>query len=161
MPDNKFASVEVAVFWQYISASIDRMIALLAGLSPEQLAWKPPASKANGLGVLATHTLGNAEENIVETLCGESVGRDRQAEFAVTAVTAESLQAHWEELRARVAAVLSTVPPEALLAPHHHPLRGWSTGREILLIVARHAAEHLGQAELTRDLLLAQMTMPR
>ncbi len=106
MPDNKFASVEVAVFWQYISASIDRMIALLAGLSPEQLAWKPPASKANGLGVLA-------------------------------------------------------VPPEALLAPHHHPRRGWSTGREILLIVARHAAEHLGQAELTRDLLLAQMTMPR
>jgi hypothetical protein len=29
------------------------------------------------------------------------------------------------------------------------------TGREILLVVARHAAEHLGQADLTRDLATA------
>jgi hypothetical protein len=29
------------------------------------------------------------------------------------------------------------------------------TGRAILIVVARHAAEHLGQAELTRDLLRA------
>jgi hypothetical protein len=29
---------------------------------------------------------------------------------------------------------------------------GVLTGREVLLVVARHAAEHLGQVELTRDL---------
>ncbi|CAN5843324.1 hypothetical protein BH10CHL1_BH10CHL1_01810 [soil metagenome] len=36
-----------------------------------------------------------------------------------------------------------------------HPRRGQITGREILLVVACHAAEHRGQAELTRDLLFA------
>jgi hypothetical protein len=29
------------------------------------------------------------------------------------------------------------------------------TGREVLMILARHAAEHVGQAELTRDLAIA------
>ena len=36
-----------------------------------------------------------------------------------------------------------------------HPRRGVLTGREVLLIVARHATEHLGRAELTRDLAKA------
>jgi hypothetical protein len=36
-----------------------------------------------------------------------------------------------------------------------HPRRGPLSGREILIVVARHAAEHLGQAELTRDLMKA------
>ena len=35
-----------------------------------------------------------------------------------------------------------------------HPRRGLLTGREILIVVARHAAEHLAHAELTRDLLM-------
>jgi hypothetical protein len=161
MTDSEFASPEVAMFWQYISASIDKMIALLPGLSPDQLAWRPAAPDTNGLDILATHILGNAEENIVETLCGQLVGRDRKTEFVVAGVTAESLQERWQELRPRIATALSSVPPEALLAPRDHPRRGSSSGREILLIVARHAAEHLGQAELTRDLLLAQTTQGR
>ncbi len=32
------------------------------------------------------------------------------------------------------------------------PHRGNLTGREILLMVAHHLAEHLGQAALTRDM---------
>lgn len=36
-----------------------------------------------------------------------------------------------------------------------HGWRGPIARREVLIVVARHAAEHLGQAELTRDLALA------
>ncbi len=36
-----------------------------------------------------------------------------------------------------------------------HPRRGALTGRDVLIVVARHAVEHLGQAELTRDLARA------
>jgi hypothetical protein len=44
--------------------------------------------------------------------------------------------------------------PEAWLDQHYtHPRRGDMTGREILIKTVRHAAEHLGHAELTRDLL--------
>jgi hypothetical protein len=50
-----------------------------------------------------------------------------------------------------------------LAAMRTHPRRGPMSANEILLVVARHAAEHLAQAELTRDLLqatLATSTQP-
>jgi hypothetical protein len=34
-------------------------------------------------------------------------------------------------------------------------VRGEVTGREVLMLMARHAAEHVGHAELTRDLAVA------
>jgi len=37
-----------------------------------------------------------------------------------------------------------------------HPRRGKMSCREVLLVAARHAAEHMGQAELTRDLVIAR-----
>jgi hypothetical protein len=43
-------------------------------------------------------------------------------------------------------------------ATYRHPRRGAISGREILIVVARHAAEHLGQAELTRDLWKARQS---
>jgi hypothetical protein len=58
-------------------------------------------------------------------------------------------------LRPRLAEALANLPPGALDASYSHPRRGTVTGRDILIIVARHSAEHLGQAELTRDLLRA------
>ncbi|MDP9352215.1 MAG: DUF664 domain-containing protein [Chloroflexota bacterium] len=47
------------------------------------------------------------------------------------------------------------MPRSRLEEEIEHPRRGRITGREVLLVVARHCAEHLGQAELTRDLLEA------
>jgi hypothetical protein len=39
-----------------------------------------------------------------------------------------------------------------------HPRRGRLSGFEVLVIALRHAAEHMGQAELTRELVLARRT---
>jgi hypothetical protein len=83
------------------------------------------------------------------------VGRDREAEFAVQGSSSEVLAARWQVLRERLARVLAGLPAGALDAEYQHPRRGALTGRAILIVVARHAAEHLGQAELTRDLLRA------
>ncbi|MCB0140064.1 MAG: DUF664 domain-containing protein, partial [Caldilineaceae bacterium] len=41
-----------------------------------------------------------------------------------------------------------------------HPRRGQMSGRAILMVVMRHAAEHMGHAELTRDLLYANLPAP-
>ena len=40
--------------------------------------------------------------------------------------------------------------------PFTHPRRGQMSGRAILMVVIRHAAEHMGHAELTRDLIRAK-----
>lgn len=146
---------EPLLFWRYIAGSLDRLVALLDGLSAEELDWRPPAHGANSLSVLATHTLGNAEENLLETLGGQPIGRDREAEFAVQGGSADAVAARWRDLRPRLSEILAALPPDALDASYPHPRRGAITGRDILIVVARHSAEHLGQAELTRDLLLA------
>jgi hypothetical protein len=89
------------------------------------------------------------------TLCGQAVDRDRDGEFAARGDNSAHLDARWRDLRARLEAGLTELPAGALDTTYTHPRRGILTRREILIVVARHAAEHLGQAELTRDLLRA------
>ena len=36
----------------------------------------------------------------------------------------------------------------------NHPRRGAICGREVLLVVATHVTEHMGHAQLTRDLVI-------
>ena len=146
---------EPLLFLRFIGSSLDRLVACLEGLSADELNWRPQAPAANSLYALAIHTLGNAEENILETLGGQVVGRDRKGEFAVSGDSVEAVAARWRELRERLAWTLTELPASALDAEYSHPRRGTVTGRAILIVVARHAAEHLGQAELTRDLLRA------
>lgn len=85
------------------------------------------------------------------------VGRERDAEFAQDG-TAAGVRARWRELRPRLVAALSHVAPGELARDRPHPRRGALDGRAVLIVVARHAAEHLGQAELTRDLWRATRT---
>jgi uncharacterized damage-inducible protein DinB len=145
---------ELESYWRFISSSLDRLIACLEGLAEAELNWRP-LSNANSLYALAVHTMANAEENILATLCGQSVHRQRESEFSARGSSSEPVRAQWMALRERLAESLASLPSDELDREREHPRRGPLTGREVLLVVARHAAEHLGQAELTRDWLRA------
>lgn len=145
---------EVAIFMRFITSSVNHILTCLDGLSEEDLNWHP-LENANSLYVLATHTLGNVEENLLGVLCGQHVHRQRESEFAVRGDSSETLKRRWHELQERIASALAQLPATELDRARDHPRRGHLTGREVLLVVARHAAEHMGQAELTRDLLYA------
>lgn len=151
----KFISIEVKSFWTYINSSICRLVTLAEQLPLSGLSWHPPADSANSIGVLVVHVCGNAEDNLIRTLCGRDVTRDRTSEFAGHPVSASDLVARWAALQARLVKELGALPAERLDESLHHPRRGALCGRDVLIVVARHAAEHLGQAELTRDLWLA------
>jgi uncharacterized protein with von Willebrand factor type A (vWA) domain len=150
-----FESHEVATFWRFLESSLDTFVRLANEIGDDALQWKPPAESANSIAVLLTHTLGNARENVLEILCGEAVNRDRESEFIDRPVTAQLLVAEWHELRVQLASILAAVPVAELDRVRSHPRRGEIDGRSILIVATRHAAEHLGQAELTRDLWLA------
>ena len=150
-----FSSAEVASFWRFISSSVSRLVAILDGLGEEELQWRPPAPDANSLNVLAMHTLGNLEENILQTLCGEPAHREYDEEFRADNISAQAVADRWTSLRQRVESALAILTTSDLDSPRMHPRRGEITGRDVLIVVARHAAEHLGQAELTRDLMRA------
>lgn len=146
---------ETMLFWRYITSSIDQLFATMEGLSAAEINWSP-IGNANSLFVLATHTMGTTAENLLEVLCGLPVYRQREAEFAAHGDSPEALQRQWQTLRAQIQAQLEQVDDGTLGQSRNHPRRGQITGRDVLIVVARHSAEHMGQAFLTRDLILAQ-----
>ncbi len=156
-------SSEVKIFWHFIVSSVNRILECLDGLPEEDLNWRPLES-ANSLYALATHTLGNAEENLLGILCCQAVNRQREAEFSIQGNSLEHLLHEWGELQKRIESALDQLSVTKLDRLHDHPRRGQLTGREVMIIVTRHAAEHMGHAQLTRDLLFAtrgKMLPPR
>jgi hypothetical protein len=107
-----------------------------------------------------SRVLGNAEENILATVCGLPVSRSRAAEFAAHGATWDPVRDRWHELRARLATALAALPAGELDRERTHPRRGALTAREVLIVVARHAAEHWGEAQLTRSLLPTRAPAP-
>jgi hypothetical protein len=59
-------------------------------------------------------------------------------------------------LRERVAKSFEALTREDLDGARQHPRRGIISGRDVLIVVARHTAEHWGEAQLTRSLLKAR-----
>lgn len=155
-----FASAEVETFWRYISSSLNRMMAALDTLPPELLNWRPPAHGTNSIFVLANHTLSNARVNLIGTPCESRFERDREGELQVRADERGVDALNWPVLRAELEGALSGLTDTALDAEYSHHWRGDISGRELLIIVARHAAEHLGQVELTRDMAIAALDDP-
>lgn len=147
---------EIDLFWKRTVRAIDDIIACLDEAPAEEWNWKP-VETANSLYALATHVIGSTEEHILEGICNEPVGRDRDAEFASAGTDAEPIRARWREVQARIVSGLAALPDGALDAECTDPRLGRRTGRDILLVVAQHCAEHRGHAQLTLDLLTARM----
>ncbi len=147
-PSNLYAT------WEYAVRSVDRLLHCVDDLSPTELNWRPLPT-ANSIYVLATHMIGNIEETVYGTICGQPVQRDREAEFQAQGSDSATLLADWTQLQAQIKAILYRFTATELAQLRTHPRRGALSANQILTVVARHAAEHLAQAELIRELLLA------
>ncbi len=150
------ASTEIESLWNYIKRSIDRIFSCLEGLDEEDLNWRP-LRNANSLYILATHVIANVESNILGVLCGLEISRNRDNEFKARGSSAEPLKQRWYELQGKISMNLSELPPGALDKEYIHPRLGKITGRDNFIVIARHIAEHVGHAELTRDLLFTKL----
>ncbi len=148
---------EIEGFLAAYQRSLARLRACVEGLTPEQLSWRPPASEANSIAVLATHTMGNIHQNVIGVACGLSDDRDRDAEFVNRTDDPALLIKRAEELYGEIEAALADLPQDKLDERREHPHRGPTTRRQVLLVAARHSAEHIGQMELTRDMALAKL----
>ena len=130
---------------------VDRVIGAADGLSAEPLAWTPAAKGANSLIVLVAHTVGAAERHILVNIAGRVPARTRDEEFADVGDIA-GIRARWDAAKRGVAEVLDNLPPGRLDDDLPGPVSTRSVNAMIVHAIA-HAAEHAGQAELTRDLL--------
>jgi uncharacterized damage-inducible protein DinB len=143
---------EIESLWSYIRRSVDRILACLDGLDEDDLNWRPLDS-ANSLYVLAVHMMANVEANILGVLCFQNIVRHRDEEFKARGSSVEPVLQRWRDVQERVSLCLMKLSSVDLDREYEHPRRSKITGRDLLITVARHAAEHVGHAELTRDLL--------
>lgn len=155
-------TTEMELYIRELQRLLDRLCRCLEGLGEAELNWRPPAPEANSLYVIATHVLGNAEAWVLGIICGQSVHRDRDAEFCASGADARALTTRAGRLSKEFARALRPLPPSALderrqPAP---PLLGTGpagsvTVREGLMRVLVHALMHIGHMQVTRDLAIA------
>jgi len=130
---------------------VDRVIGATDGLSAAQLALTPAAKSANSLLVLAAHTVGAAERHILVNIAGHKPSGTRDEEFAAKADIA-GIRSRWDAVKSGIVDVLDNLPPGRL----DDDLPGPGSTRSVHAMIVHaiaHAAEHAGQAELTRDLV--------
>jgi len=142
---------ELAEMRDRLLREVDRVIGATDGLSAAQLVWTPAAKGANSLVVLAAHTVGAAERHILVNIAGRKPGGTRDEEFAAKADVA-AVRARWDDVKRGIVDVLDNLPPGRLDDDLPGPVSTRSVHAMIVHAVA-HAAEHAGQAELTRDLI--------
>jgi hypothetical protein len=129
---------------------VERVIGATDGLSAEQLVWKPTVKEANSLIVLVAHTVGAAERHILVNIAARKPSGTREEEFAAK-VDIAGVRSRWNAVKRGIVDVLDNLPPGRLDEDLSGPVATRSVHAMIVHAIA-HAAEHAGQAELTRDL---------
>jgi uncharacterized damage-inducible protein DinB len=154
---------EVETLSRQIQSLLGRVCGCLEGLSEAQINWCLPISGANSAHAIAAHTLGNARAWVLGIACGQPMGRDRPAEFRASGHDDAELLADAARLSSEINTALSALTPSDLDRRLVPPAVLWGESepyeisvRDALLHVVEHAALHLGQLQLTRDLALKE-----
>ncbi len=151
--------ISVEAVASYVDQAVDAMTRIVSGLGDELANERPALPGANSPYVLLRHCLGVIGYWGGHVVAGRVVERDRDAEFRSSGPVAE-LAAAAQEAKRQFRADIATADPAA-------PPRGThpTTGRDelemasqghALLQVMEEACQHLGQLEITRDLLASR-----
>ena len=143
------------VLW-FAGRALDHMVAVLRELGDEGVNERPDLPGANSPYAIVTHCLGVMEFWGGAVMAGRAVERDREAEFRASG-RVDELVAGVDAARRQLAEDVEGIAWEAPPASVHHPGRPESrTNGGVLLHVLEELFQHLGQLELTRDVLLAR-----
>jgi uncharacterized damage-inducible protein DinB len=123
----------------------------LDGLAPVALDWTPKPGM-NSIGVMVFHLTGAERYLIGEVIAGQASNRDREAEFKVKGMDAESLVKRLADNREYIAGALAglslaELESKRMFRNQREVTVGWVLGHAL-----KHTATHLGQIQLTREL---------
>jgi hypothetical protein len=147
---------EAQSFIDAITGTVDAIMGCLDGLTVDEVNWRPAVPAPNTLAIIAIHAQGNVAQNVVELLGGDDVGRVRKEEFLTEGDVVERAREQWSQLRVQVAESIAGYDEATWERELHHYTDQTMTGREVLLLVHRHATEHLGEAQMIKDLIVAR-----
>jgi hypothetical protein len=150
--------ISVQEYCYFADKALDEMVEIIRELGDDRANSRPDLSGANSPYVILNHCLGVMAYWAGQVVAGREVQRDRAAEFAASGPVAELIE-RAERARAQLHEDAATVQPGQ--PPRRAPNRGSTpppmepTQGAMLLHVYEELAEHLGQLQLTRDILLA------
>jgi Protein of unknown function (DUF664) len=140
----------------YVDRAVEAMADIVTGLGDELANTRPDLPGANSPYAILRHCLGVMEYWAGHVVAGRTVERDRAAEFRATGHVAD-LAAAAGEARRRFRADLVTAELDARPRGGHPTTRPdeleLTSQGHALLHVMEEAYQHLGQLEITRDLL--------
>lgn len=150
-------SVDPELLIMFCDEKLDAMTDIVIGLGDDGANARPDLPGANSPYAILTHCLGVMAYWARQVNRGTDVGRDRAAEFEATG-RVQDLVAHVAVVRGRFHRDARAADPEAppVSPPQDHDDDFWiGTQGGVLLHVYEELAQHLGQMELTRDILRA------
>jgi hypothetical protein len=150
---------EIETYGRELGWILEEICAALRGLTPSQLNWRPDTGTANSAYAIASHVVAATRVYALGFGCGQPVQRDRPAEFAGSGHDATHVIARVEAFAAEIRHALAALAAADLDRRLEPPRELWGTGeiheisaRDALVEGIRHAALHLGELRLTRDL---------
>ena len=148
-------------FLMFIDRALDGMMRIVEELGEERANMRPDLPGANSPYAILTHCVGVCNYWIGTLLARREIFRDRNAEFRASGTIDELRERVWE-LKAQLLEDIRQVQGEKPLAsaPNsmYNPLRDtdsadWTEGTA-LIHAYEELAQHHGQMELTRDVLM-------
>jgi Protein of unknown function (DUF664) len=148
--------IEVDAIASYVDRAVEAMADIVGDLGDELASTRPGLPGANSPYAILRHCLGVMEFWAGQVVAGRTVERDREAEFRASGPVAGLLgeaQKAQRRFRADIVTADPTARPRAgdpSMGPDE--LEFVSQGHA-LLHVMEEVCQHLGQMEITRDLL--------
>jgi uncharacterized damage-inducible protein DinB len=145
---------EAQALWEQFAHVNNEIFKWSDGLTDDQLNWKPSGRDTNSIGILMSHIMGIEIFSVAERVGGQSVNRDRSAEFANRA-TRDALVQRRAEVEKLVRETFDRLTTPDLTRAIRTPNGEVSVGT-FLLNSLSHVSDHMGQVILTRKLLDGQ-----
>jgi hypothetical protein len=145
-------------FLPFLDTALDGMLGIAATLGDDLVNEQPDLAGANSAYAIVTHSIGVTDWWVGAMIAGHATDRDRDAEFTASGTVADlgvAVDALMTRMRGDLAEMSAAAPirhPEYL--PEGSPARAWNQAKA-LIHTLEELAQHHGQLEITRDVLVA------
>jgi Protein of unknown function (DUF664) len=156
--DSGALAVAPADYLWFVDRALNAMVQIVVDLGDDLANQRPHLPEANSAYVILTHCLGVMEYWGGGTVAERTFERDRRSEFVATG-NVEELAARARAARGRLAEDIAgpdwTATPANVFPDPVDPVPYDVVKGAVLVHILEELYQHLGQMELTRDLLVA------
>ena len=150
--------ISIDDYLYFVDEALDGMVGIVTDLGDELANRRPDVPDTNSPYVLLHHCLGVMEYWAGHVVAGRTVERDRDAEFRASGAVGELVERTRrarQRLASDIAGLEPLAPPRGTPAPEYADLPVGRTQGGVLIHVYEELAQHRGQMEGCRDVLLA------